>query len=473
MSKSAKFVNIIVGCISVLFLSLFFYSLSKSASHPPGHMNKYYILSILGFLIFTYVLLRCSTESKIKVSLLTVSLILSIYFIEIFFSYNFKAERLKQSRPSIADHLGIDFDSRALVQIASDMRNKGVDAYPVYNPYANMEGLNVTEGFPLSFISDKITVFCNETGEFVIYKSDEHGFHNPKGLYNTDSLDYLLIGDSFTQGVCVTREKNIAGRLMNKSRKVLNLGLNNTGPLNQLAILKEYAKPLKPKAVLWFFYEGNDHEGLEFDKESSILLKYLSKDFTQDLIHKQEYIDAILIENVDKLLNEVMEQRLNLANEDMQTITEKQGEKKRSNDGSGFQISLSTLKLPQIRKRLSMLAKCDCKTDPLLKDVFREAKRVVDDWGGQLYFIYLPAFERYPDKANPCRIRFLDTGKKGVLADINELKIPVIDIQSVFDSHPDPLSMFPFRIKGHYNAKGYKLVAEYVENYIANNREED
>jgi hypothetical protein len=44
-----------------------------------------------------------------------------------------------------------------------------------------------------------------------------------------------------------------------------------------------------------------------------------------------------------------------------------------------------------------------------------------------------------------------------------ELDIPVIDILSkVFDPHPDPLSLFPFRMNSHYNAEGYRLVAEAI-----------
>lgn len=39
---------------------------------------------------------------------------------------------------------------------------------------------------------------------------------------------------------------------------------------------------------------------------------------------------------------------------------------------------------------------------------------------------------------------------------VRGLNIPVIDIhQEVFADHPDPLDFFPFRLYGHYNAKGY------------------
>ena len=46
---------------------------------------------------------------------------------------------------------------------------------------------------------------------------------------------------------------------------------------------------------------------------------------------------------------------------------------------------------------------------------------------------------------------------------VNELDIPIIDIhREVFDPHLDPLSLFPFRKRGHYTAKGYRLVAEVI-----------
>ena len=46
---------------------------------------------------------------------------------------------------------------------------------------------------------------------------------------------------------------------------------------------------------------------------------------------------------------------------------------------------------------------------------------------------------------------------------VTELDIPIIDIHSkVFGPHPDPLSLFPFRMDSHYNAEGYRLVAEEI-----------
>ena len=35
-------------------------------------------------------------------------------------------------------------------------------------------------------------------------------------------------------------------------------------------------------------------------------------------------------------------------------------------------------------------------------------------------------------------------------------------VKQAFDDHPDPLSLFPFRLFGHYKEAGYKLVADTV-----------
>lgn len=42
------------------------------------------------------------------------------------------------------------------------------------------------------------------------------------------------------------------------------------------------------------------------------------------------------------------------------------------------------------------------------------------------------------------------------------LGIPVIDIHPVFSAHPAPLTLFAERTVVHYNARGYKLVADAI-----------
>ena len=75
----------------------------------------------------------------------------------------------------------------------------------------------------------------------------------------------------------------------------ISIGKASNGPLIELAALKEYAEPLKPKIVLWLYYV-NDFEDLNIEMQSSILRKYLNEDdYSQNLIFRQEEIDAVLI----------------------------------------------------------------------------------------------------------------------------------------------------------------------------------
>ena len=51
------------------------------------------------------------------------------------------------------------------------------------------------------------------------------------------------------------------------------------------------------------------------------------------------------------------------------------------------------------------------------------------------------------------------------------INVDIVDIDIlVFKNHPDPHSLFPFRRKNHYNALGYKLVAEEISKYLLRNK---
>lgn len=61
------------------------------------------------------------------------------------------------------------------------------------------------------------------------------------------------------------------------------------------AAIREYLRVVKPKTVLWFYYEGNDLENLRREKKSPLLMSYLTSRIYQDLLHKQSEIDQSLV----------------------------------------------------------------------------------------------------------------------------------------------------------------------------------
>ena len=81
----------------------------------------------------------------------------------------------------------------------------------------------------------------------------------------------------------------------NIQKKVINLGYGGTGPLIQLAQLKEYGFKVKPQKIIWIYGEGNDLDNLRDELNIPIIKKYLEKNFSQELILKQKEIDQFLL----------------------------------------------------------------------------------------------------------------------------------------------------------------------------------
>ena len=90
------------------------------------------------------------------------------------------------------------------------------------------------------------------------------------------------------------------------------------------------------------------------------------------------------------------------------------------------------------------------------KHILSKANDKTSTWDGELYFVYLPGIIHQSEAED-------DNFRNLLLLAVNEAHIPIIDIQSdVFDLHPDPLSLFPFGLRGHYTPEGYRLVTEAI-----------
>ena len=93
----------------------------------------------------------------------------------------------------------------------------------------------------------------------------------------------------------------------------------------------------------------------------------------------------------------------------------------------------------------------------LLAEVLLQAKKLVSEWGGNLYFVYLPAGDRYV----PGQIG--GRGRDAVLQAVNKTGVPVIDLHPALMAQKDPLALFPLRFPWlHFNEEGHRLVAEEV-----------
>ncbi|MDC1133289.1 hypothetical protein OAT42_00020 [Alphaproteobacteria bacterium] len=163
-----------------------------------------------------------------------------------------------------AAELGVKYDERTKIQVIEELITDGIDAVPAIRTRDVMW----PDFLHLGGISNKTIVDENENGRRMIYLSDRYGFNNPDSEWNSNKIEWLLIGDSFIEGVAVQQGEDIAEqiRVVTKESSI-NLGRSGNGPLMMLAGLKEYAELIKSKRVLWFYFEANDMGDLKKEKK--------------------------------------------------------------------------------------------------------------------------------------------------------------------------------------------------------------
>ena len=97
-----------------------------------------------------------------------------------------------------------------------------------------------------------------------------------------------------------------------------------------------------------------------------------------------------------------------------------------------------------------------------LKDfehILKLSNELVKENNSKLYFVYLSGYFRYKWNNNTDNFE----NYKKVTEIVENLNIPIIDLnKELLDKHNDQLSLFPFRMIGHYNEKGYQLIAKTI-----------
>jgi hypothetical protein len=352
---------------------------------------------------------------------------------------------------------GSGLDLRSRHELLDDLRGRGVDAVPAVMLFDILEGAGTVRSresidaealMPIGGVSDALTVLCNES-QYVSYHSDEHGFRNPRGVWDADRIDIAAVGESFIQGYCVPDGKTFVDLLRTGNRLVMNLGISGESSLLQLAAIKEYLPRYRPRIVLWFFCEGIDLPDLLAESANPLLMRYLDGPFSQRLIERQGEIDGAL--------------RRVIAD-----IEARERQVKKPAQHSLVDTSLEIAKLWHLRDRAHLTYRSgdygpevwsmlDEKSHNLLRQTLANAQSVVGEWGGSLYFVYLPSWDRYRNSP-----RALEREHNEVSSLVKGLGIPIVDVKAAFERHGDPLSLFPYHVFGHYNEQGNQVVAETV-----------
>ena len=444
-----NFIRKIAPLIYLILSSiLLVYIIYKSEVTYQGQKRDYFIVyyfasSIL--IIFSVLTFYLNEKLKDYFFYSITFFLISVFFLEKYL--DFKNNKIKQAYfQKIKDERSFIFEKRYSSKF--DSRDK-------YEIFDNLKSLDDNTSlfvkpnrylsdnkkiFPLSGISYSKTIFCNQAGFYSMYQSDRYGFNNPDKEWESEEIEYLLIGDSFVHGACVNRPNDMASKLRKVSKKkVLNLGYYGNGPLIEYAVLREYLKP-NVRKIIWFYFEGNDLINLKNELKNHFLLKYYNDPFfTQNLRKKQNQIDDLGFLKIE-------EDRYKEKFKEQKKITK-------------------LFKFPNLRGYMNKFLPEKNKPKieiPLkeMKSILSLVKKISDENNSELYFVYLPTFERY---------NFSDfkSEKMNMKKITNELKIQFLDVDEIiFKKTKNPKELFSLGMGYHYNEETYEKVINKIYNLI-------
>jgi len=285
-------------------------------------------------------------------------------------------------------------------------------------------------------------------------KYDGRGFRNDKDL---DSASIALIGDSFVEGVLIPHDQLVSSQLQSAlAVPVVNLGLSGYGPQQELIVLRRFALGLKPKVVLWFFFEGNDL--LDVPRyESLVSRKEVSGDL--DSVWERSFLRNALFtlasRNATKLQHDSIEAARRSA-----TFIKADGTKETFYFAYGSE-PLNAEEEESLKKAQSC---------------FLEAAKLSAEAGTKFILVYVPSkFRVYKD--------LCEFPEDGYSKTWQPNKMPEQMKQWAYDKHIEFLDLTPslqtvaskgellyFPDDDHWNAYGNQVVATAIERRIQPNR---
>jgi lysophospholipase L1-like esterase len=417
-----KFSVILLLFSIALLVYIFFKSEVINDGLRRFYYNQYYYLSI-SFIIISFFSFYLKRNVQNNLLLFFISTIAALYLFEFI---------------TIKKYIFTKYESRDRYQFFNDAKKKDYEIKLTIDPHHYILR-NDNNIFPLSGISNKKTVHCNESDYYSIYDSDIHGFNNPSKIWKKKKIDFLLVGDSFLHGACVNRPKDIASLLRKKyNYSSLNLGYSGNGPLTELATLTEYLPYIKVKNIIWVYFEGNDLSDLIYELKSPILKNYLGNtNFKQGLFHNQNKVDEINENFFKKSLS------IEKKNKIIKFIK---------------LHNLRSLAQP-IKFFKGKVVTIQPKPPTEFLQILKQAQDISNENKTNLYFLFIPDYFRY----SKLKTNDDDYKKKEIIEILNKLNIRFLDFhEDIMSKEKDPLIYYPLRKNNHFNEDGYALIAKYI-----------
>ena len=437
-------VNKIIVLLFFVFLSLSLFFLIKDFNTDESLKGYYkiylYFFLILSLLFFIAIILN----NKFKIYLLVIfcSLVSSLYLFEFYIFKKGDINFLKRD---------LDNWENKFYYLQKEIKKQ--DAYTAFS-YED------DKIFSLSGLQNSKILMCNESGYWAKYYSDRYGFNNPDNVWERKNIDIVFIGDSFTKGECVNQGSEITSQLRKlQNLNIINLGWQATGPLRQFATYREFIKDKQTKYIFWVYFEENDLDDLSRERNNKILMEYFNNaSFNQNLMSadiKKKVFNLILNKHDEFMkkefeINDNIKRYTNLINYIKLYKTR--------------QIILGNLHKKFFENKNNLLIKNY--KDENLDFYFKLFDKFSDELSKKtkIVLVYLPK-EKYGFTSGFDRSSKI---KRTILSELEKRNIDIIDIDTkIKDNFFNPGDLYPKQHVGmHFNEKGYKFVAEKINEYL-------
>lgn len=447
LSRAERVISIFWLCTTLFVLiALTYYSEFK---YDGENREKFYLLYSVFLSMLSLQVLFYFRFQRLNVYLL-VTLITTfsfLLFLELYLSAygdgifeNFSQREQIRTVKSL-----LKYDERTQQEVVHQQRQSGMDALPNYIPNLFAGSIDPANPLvPLSGARDVLTVDCNESGTWAIFKSDRYGFNNNDAIWDqSQNFDFVLFGDSFAQGQCVDQDDTIAAALNRKHRiRGVSFGKAGNGPLINLATMVEYGLLGKAKTVIWLYFEGNDTFDVATEKLNPILRSYIDDQRQRGNLNAVDKLDRTI--------------RTRIA----------------SSEFSSKQTTISlagVLTLSQVRRlfhslyyRMVLEYENYSQQDfSLHLKIIETAHKLATDRGQVFLFVIVPDINRF---INPNHDADRYRGKGQLKHHLRRLGIESLDIFSEINAlRVDYRTLYPpAPFYGHFNPAGYQFVADLI-----------
>ena len=353
------------------------------------------------------------------------------------------SEVIKERKIQAAIKKQLPYDTRTRKEVFISLKKENNNLMPVFNfapPFRFSKifqsSLKEKKLIPFRGPINSISLTCAEDLQYKTVKNDKYGFKNLNKVYKK-KINTVLLGDSFAAGLCQDNENDITGNLIS------------------LAVISEFGKLFSPKNIVYSYYEGNDLEGLEWEKRIPVLMEYFNdENFNVDYINRYDeiknFLDLIAKESLEFIYKK---EKLQISNQ---------------NNFKDGVIDFFELKKTKKIFRNNILKKKDedYDLDLLIKSIIK-IKNKTHLLNSNFVFVYVPVSNRYIDKIDPYKGK--KNYKESIIKEIKKRKIKVIDLTRYLDSIQNPEKLYALgEFNGHFNAEGYKRISEIIIKELKN-----